>query len=135
MEQAESEFVREIRINEATVSLRKDGIVQVSFNANVTLDVPLQMLLLNIYIKVTEGKKHPFIFEALSGVKVTKEARDNAIEIENQAPGYAYAVVASSLAYQMIANFYLKVKKPSHPYKVFSKKDDAITWLKSVKPE
>jgi hypothetical protein len=124
-------ILKEIKINEATVALREDGIVQVTFNRNVTVDVPLQMLLLNLYNEITEKKKHPFLYEAFSGAKVTKEAKENAIRIESLGPGNAYAVVADSIAYQLIANFYVKVKKPVHPFKVFTNKEDAVKWLRN----
>jgi hypothetical protein len=125
-----NEIIREIRINEATVAMRSDGIVQVTFNKNITIDVPLQMLLLNLYNEITEKKKHPFLYEAFSGVKVTKDAKENAIHIESLGPGKAYAIVAESVAYQLIANFYVKVKKPVYPFKVFTKKEDAVKWLR-----
>jgi hypothetical protein len=127
----DSGIVREIKINEATVALRQDGIVQVTFNRNVTIDVPLQMLLLNLYNEITGKKKHPFLYEAFSGAKVTKEAKENAIRIESLGPGNAYAVVADSIAYQIIANFYVKVKTPVYPFKVFTNKEDAVKWLKN----
>lgn len=126
----EDQIIKQFKINEATVTLRTDGIVHVLFHKNTVLDLPLQMLLLNIYQEITGRKKHPFLFEAFEGVKVTKEAKENAIRIEDEAPGLAYAVVAPSLAYQLIANFYLKVKKPKMPYKVFSKKEEAVEWLR-----
>ena len=122
---------KQVKINEATITLGEDGVVHVLFHKNVTLDLNLQMLLLNIYNEITERKKHPFLFEALKGVKVTKEAKENAVRIESEAPGSAYAIVADSLAYQVIANFYLFVQKPRSPYKVFRKKDEAIAWLKN----
>ena len=103
----------------------------VFFQRKVILDVALQMLMLNIYNQITEGKKHPFLFEAEKGVKVTREAKENALRIESESPGSAYAVVASSFIYQKIANFYLKTKKKTRPYKVFSKREDAIIWLKN----
>jgi hypothetical protein len=121
---------KQIRINEATVTLRNDGIVHVLFHNNVVLDLPLQMLLLNIYNEITERRKHPFLFEALSGIKVTREAKENAIRIEADAPGSAYAVLAPTLAYQVVANFYLKVRRPKSPYRVFRNEDAAVEWLK-----
>jgi hypothetical protein len=127
---SEVKIIKEIKINEATVSLRDDGIVDVLFNRNVILDVPLQMLLLNIYQEITERKKHPFLFEAFEGVKVTREAKLNALRIEDEAPGSAYAVVASNIGYYIIANFYLKVKRPKMPFRVFSKKEEAVDWLR-----
>jgi hypothetical protein len=127
----ENTTLEEVKINEATVTLRKDGIVRVLFHKNVTLDLKLQMLLLTIYNDITKRKKHPFLFEAFEGVHVTREARDNAIRIESEAPGSAYAVMANSIPYRLLANFYLNVRKPKSPYKVFGNKEDAIQWLKT----
>ncbi len=45
----------------------------------------------------------------------------------------ATAVVVDTLAYKLIANFYLKFNKPKRPYKVFSKEEEAIKWLKTIK--
>src|SRR5688572_7737642 len=101
----DSDQVKQVKINEATITLRKDGIVHVLFHKGVTLDLSLQMLMLTIYNEITGRKKHPFMFEALHGVKVTKEAKENAIRIESEAPGNAYAVVANNLMYGVIANF------------------------------
>ncbi|MGZ3882768.1 MAG: DUF7793 family protein [Bacteroidia bacterium] len=131
MQETES-ILRQVKIDEATITLRRDGIVHVLFNKGVTLDLKLQMLLLNIYNEITNRKKHPFIFEAFDGVHVTREARDNAVRIEPESPGSAYAVVAASAAYRLSANFYLNVRKPKSPYKVFRTKEEAIKWLKTL---
>ncbi|MCE3258404.1 MAG: hypothetical protein K0S12_45 [Bacteroidetes bacterium] len=123
------EIIKQVQINEATISLRADGIVTVFLHKNMVLDLALQMLMLNIYNEITEGKKHPFLFEASTGIKVTKEAKENAIRIEPLAPGSAYAIVAKSKAYQILANFYLTIKKTHSPYRVFTDRDKAIEWL------
>jgi hypothetical protein len=129
-------YEKRITVNEATVTLRKDGIVHVLFQRRILLDVPLQMLLLNIYLEITDRKKHPFLFEGMSGIRVTAEARENALRIEEEAPGCAYAVVAPTLAYQLIANFYLNVRKPKSPYRVFRDREAAVQWLKTfVRPQ
>jgi len=124
------EIIKQVKINEATVTLRSDGIVHVMFHKKIVLDVALQMLMITIYNEITERKKHPFLYEALPGVKVTKEARDNAMRIETEAPGNAYAVVAKTIGYRIVANFYLNIKKTINPYKVFSNKEDAVEWLR-----
>jgi hypothetical protein len=128
-------IVKEISLNEASLRLRKDGIVHVIFNKDVTLDVDLQMKLFHLYHELTHGKKMPFVFSAFDGITVTKEARDNAIKIEDDAPVSAVAVIADSLAYRLIANFYLKVNKPKSPYKVFTNLNDALEWLAPFKSE
>lgn len=127
------EFVREIKIPEATIRLRTDGIVHVTFSSHITLDVPLQLRMLELYKQLTGDKKLPFIFSAYEGVIVTKEARDNAIILEDEAPVSAVAIIADNLAYRIIANFYLKVNKPKNPYRVFKKLDEAVEWLGTFK--
>ena len=97
--------INEIKMPEATLKLRRDGIVHVTFNKNITLDVPLQLRLLEKHIEITGGKKCPFVFDALEGATITREARNNAILIEDQSPANAVAVVADTLAYKIIANF------------------------------
>jgi len=124
-------IIRQEKIDEATITLKSDGIIYVLFHEDITLDVKLQMLMLNLYKQIAQDKKYPFIFEALEGVTVTKEARDNAIRIESESPGIAFAVVADSLPYRLIANFYMKVNKPKLPYQVFKNREDALVWLKT----
>jgi hypothetical protein len=126
---SEAAYIKEIDLEEAHIALREDGIVCVKFKANVLLDVAVQMRLLVAYHEIVGTKLTPFIFEADEGVTITKEARDNAIVIEEQTPCMASAVVVQNIAYAMIANFYMKFNKPKRPYKVFNNKQDAVNWL------
>jgi hypothetical protein len=125
----EDNILKQVKINEVTISLRKDGIVHILFHKHIRLDLELQMLMLNIYKEITRGKKHPFLFEAMEGVKVTKEAKLNAIRIQDETPGLAYAVIADNHAYMLLANFYIRVKKIKMPYRVFTRKEEALEWL------
>lgn len=126
-------ILKEVKLPEATIRLREDGIVHVIYEKNVTLDVELQMKMFHLYKEVTDGKKLPFVFTAMEGVSITKEARDNAIKIEEASAVCAVAVVADSLAYKLIANFYLKVNRPKSPYAAFTKLEDAIQWLQKYR--
>lgn len=125
-------LIREIEIEEAILGIREDGIVQVYLKDNMELDVDLQMKWLKIYHELTRGIKQPFVFESGIGTTVTKEARDNAILIEDQAPMGGTAVVVSYTAQVLIANFYLKFNKPKIPYRVFNDYNAAIKWLKTL---
>ena len=123
-------IIKEKALPEGTVTLRSDGIVYVKYYENQTIDVGVQMRMLEVFNEITQKKLTPFIFEADEGVIVTKEARDNGIAIEELTPCKATAVVVSSIGYSMIANFYLKFNKPKRPFKVFSNVEDAQEWLK-----
>lgn len=125
----EPQIVREIDLKEVRISLKSDGVVYVLLKANTVLDIELQMRMLEAYNVVTEKKLTPFIFEAEDGINVTKEARDNAIILEEISPCKAMAVIVDNLAYAIIGNFYLKFNKPKRPYKVFKNRKDALDWL------
>lgn len=116
-------------IEEATITLRSDGIVHVRFNEGVEIVPELQDRLMTIYLDICRGNERPFMFSAFEYVTVTKEARHNAIVLEVIYPGNATAVVAHNMAYRLIANFYLQVNKPKKPYKVFSTQEKAVEWL------
>lgn len=118
--------------NDALICLRTDGIIHVTFKANLTLDIPAQMRLLDLYNQIAGGVKRKMVYCAEDGVTITKEARDNATKLEDISPNLASAVVANNLAYKLIADFYYKVNKPKRPFKVFTNLDDALKWLHSI---
>jgi hypothetical protein len=119
-----------IETQEATITLREDGIVHVHFNEGVEVTVQVQGKMYDIYNEICGNDHKPFLFTADEYVSVTKEARDNAIIMEAMYPGIATAVIAPSAAYKLLANFYLLVNKPKSPYKVFNNEEEAVKWLK-----
>lgn len=129
----EATIVKDMSIPEAIIILKSDGIVYCDYKEGVELDVPLQMLMLDVFNELTEGKKVPFLIEGGLGVTITKEARDNAIKIEDISPFKATAVVVRNIAQALIANFFIKFNKPKSPYKVFNNKEEAIEWLKEYR--
>lgn len=122
--------ITEIDTIEANISLKSNGIMYVLFKDNCMLDIDLQLRMLDEYNKITNHKPTPFIFFAGDNVTVTKEARDNATLLEDRSPLCATAVVITSLAYKLIAEFYMKFNKPKNPYKIFKNEKDAVDWLK-----
>jgi len=126
------EIIKQIKLLEATLSLRQDGIVQVLYHDHTILDIPLQLKMAEAFNNIADGKKSLFIFEAGEGVIVTKDARNNALKLEDSTPILASAVVANNLAYRIIANFFIKVQKPKGKYKVVASKEEAVKWLKSL---
>jgi hypothetical protein len=120
-----------IELEEVFIKSRKDGIIQVIFKPGVEIDVDLQIRMMVVYLELCGNKKRPFLFNAFEDVVITKEARDHSEELEKTYPGIATAVIANSLPYKLIANFYLKVNKPKTPYKVFNDIVSAEVWLKT----
>lgn len=120
-----------VELEEVVIRSRNDGIIQVIFKEGIELDVDLQDRMMIVYHQLCGDTKRPFLFNALNDVDITKEARDHSRELEKTYPGSATAVIADTVAYKLIANFYLKFNKPSTPYKVFNNIDSAEVWLKT----
>ena len=125
-------LLREIEIPEGVFGLRKDNILHVFLKDDTELNVELQWKMIHIYDDLTDKVKTPFIFEANPNVTVTKEARENAVKLEERSAMGSCAVVVKTTAHLLIANFYYKFNKPKIPYKVFKDFDKAIAWLKTT---
>jgi hypothetical protein len=85
--------------------------------------------------EITGGAKSLFVFDGGEFVSITKEARENAVVIEDSTPTKASAIVVKNLGQKIIADFYYKVNRPKQPYKVFWQFDKAIEWLHSAAAE
>jgi hypothetical protein len=125
-------IVKEVDLPEARIALRSDGLYHVHFKRHVVYDIPLQMRMRKIYEELTGGKRSKFIFSAEEGLVFTREARDNAEQVNANSPILCYALVVNSLAYKLIANFYLKVVKPKGLFKMVSSIREAARWLHSM---
>jgi hypothetical protein len=110
------------------LTIHPDGVGQMHFKDRITLDLVTQKEHLEGIIKITGNVHTPFVVTAGEGVIITKEARDNAIVIEDDSPVNASGIVVSNLAYRMIADFYMKVQKPKQPYKTFTDLNKAFEW-------
>jgi UPF0288 family protein (methanogenesis marker protein 3) len=124
------EFIEHEKV---TVSKRSDLIIHVEFKPNIEITVEFQDELVAMYNQLTGGKKSLFIFEGGEFVSITKEARENAITIEDNTPTRASAIVVRNLAQKIVADFYYKINKPKQPFKVFWSFEKGIIWLQSLK--
>jgi hypothetical protein len=125
-------IVNQIEIPEAFMRLRSDGLVHVYYKENTTLDVELQTRMVALYWQLTNNQKANFIFEADEGFFLTKEARENSIQLESHTPVKASAVIVTNLASRIVANFFIKMNKPKIKYKLFGTVEEAAKWLKSL---
>ncbi len=121
--------ISEIDLSEVNIQLKSNGIVYVFFKDNCVLDVKLQLIMVDEYNKITNHKLTPSIFFAGDNVSITKEARENAVSLEDKSPLSPTAIVITNLAYKLIAEFYMKFNKPKRPYKIFKNEKDAVEWL------
>jgi hypothetical protein len=84
--------------------------------------------------EISNNKNQYWCSDATKIKSITKEARDYS-EVNGQKLIYANAVVINSHVTKFIFNSYIKLKKVNFPFKAFTKKEDAIEWLKQIKSE
>lgn len=108
------------------------GIVHVVYldGAEITPEIKEEMHL--VFMEITGGKKHPFIFESRGSLWYSREGREYARSIEHKQPFLAVAMIAPNLGFRLLAEFYAKFYKPLTPYKVFKTEEEAKTWLATV---
>lgn len=132
MKQSER-IIKKIEDPEFIIGLRDDGLMHMYYKSGSVIDVNIQNRVRDAAFSLSGNKKMPCLFEAGEYVTLTKEARANAIDSEDNFPALASAVIVQNLAYKMIADFYYKINKPKQPFKVFRNIEDAITWLSTYK--
>ncbi len=121
-------YVSQVETDDVVVSLRKDGIVHVYIKPNVHITVEVQLRMLEAYHQATDIPR-PFVFEAGEFTSISKEARLNAVKLEEQSPIIATAIVVKNLGQRIIADYYYKFNKPKSPLKIFTRSEEAILWL------
>jgi hypothetical protein len=124
----ETKVLKEIETEHFIGRLRADGIVHVHVKKNTTITLLVQEEMKKVYWALTDVKR-PFVFTGDEFATITKEARNNAIEMEAHVPISSNAIIVKNLAQKIIADYYYKFNKPKNPYKVFKRFNDGIIWL------
>lgn len=122
-------IVRQKETTTAIITLGSDEIVRVVFKdlAKVTpVEVEENF---KVYNEIIRGVAYPFIITGnSSSADYTSEGLAYAKAHEHDWPKICVALCVRGLAQRLLANFYLKFNKPSHPHKVFVNLADAEIW-------
>jgi hypothetical protein len=123
------ELLSRVETKEAVVGIRGDGIIHVYYKAGTIITVSLQEKMLKTFIDLTQGERMPFLWEGGFNVRITKEARLNALTMEKLAPCSISAVVVKNWLQKIVAEFYYRLNSSNTIYKVTSDFNDGINWL------
>jgi len=107
----------------------RNGIVYVVYEDGVEVGIELIKDLHTACLRITDGKKMPFLFTTKGSFWISNDAREYARKIELDQPFAAVANWAPSLGVRLLAEFYGKFFKPEHPYRVFGTEEEAHEWL------
>ena len=113
----------------AQISVCSDGIIRVMLKKKTEVNAEHFEKLFKTYNELVQGQKFPFIYYAEDGSSsVSEDGRAYAKKEEYSFPKVCNAVVVTRLSHKLLANFYFKFNKPSYPFKVFNKMDEAEAW-------
>jgi len=108
----------------------KNGIMYGEYKDNVTINLDAARKVAGIRVQLSNNK--PFLnlayITALN--KVTKEARDFFSTGEGMHCIKKLALITTSPISKMVGNFFLQISKPTTPTRLFTREEDAVTWLK-----
>lgn len=121
---------KKVDIGHSSIELRPDGLVEITFRESSLIGLQECLDIMDVYEQILEKRKYPLLHLAKDYVQVNEEARIYGSSEDGLRYSAAEAFVIKSLAHKLLANFYLKVNRPSVPTKFFSNKEDAELWLK-----
>lgn len=120
----------------ATITLYEDSIVEVLWlpkKEEVTLE---EMQLVKKTIgELSDGELVGVYTITYPFMSSTTEAQKYAASDEGNTFTYANAVLIDNLAKKLLYNFFLSINNSSTPIKAFTNREDAIEWLKQLKPK
>ncbi len=110
----------------------EDGILYSQFKKQTIVDIEKIKTLIGLRTEISDGEKQYWCYD-FDGIKsYDKEARDYD-EKNGQEYLHACAVIFNSHIAKFTFNTFMKLKKPLIPLKGFTKKEDAVNWLKELK--
>jgi hypothetical protein len=116
-------IIKKVETSAAVISIYSDDTMRVMYKKNKEIDSSVLKDLIEIYNKLVEGKKYPYIYYTEDdSVTFSHDVREYFKQNEYSFPKICDAFVVKSLAQKLIANFYLKFNKPAYPSKVFNSK-------------
>jgi hypothetical protein len=126
---ADIQAIKRVETDNFIGTLRSDGIAHIHIKANTVISIEVQQEMERVYNELTTVPR-PFLFTGDEFVAITSEARTNAVAMEMRVPISVSAIVVNNLAQRIIADYYYKFNKPKNPYKVFTKVEKAVLWIK-----
>lgn len=109
--------------------LHNNGIIEVRLKEGAEIDTEGIKEILGATRKLAGKRKYPVLIDARVEFYTSHEARELSAQ-HGSLYKLAEAALVNSLAGRLIGNFYINFNKPTVPAKVFTSREEAITWLK-----
>ncbi|MCC6371663.1 MAG: hypothetical protein IT236_11710 [Bacteroidia bacterium] len=119
-----------VEIEKARLTLLEEGIIEVYFMGDKTIEVADIMEVRRINLNLSEGRPYAVLVESEDMTSYSRETRELLASKGFMGLTKAKALVFKNLAQRIIGNFYLHVNKPHIKTRLFNDRRKAIIWLK-----
>ncbi len=113
----------------AFIAPLEDSIILFIMKGDTIIELQDAKEIYSITMRITAGRKYASLVDAREHVFLSKEAREWSTQTELHQNLIAQAIVVSSLANRLIANFIVRFNRSQSPMRVFSKVETARIWL------
>lgn len=114
------------------LTLHSDGFAELLIKNNAVYDTKDILEGKNFCINHLPGRKFFFLMEFEGEVYTTKEARELGASPGHSSHHGAVAICSNMLAHQLLGNLYIKINRPQAPTRFFSKRSEAVKWLRNT---
>lgn len=110
----------------------EEGIIENYIHEKIAIDIPLANEMKAANMELAKGLPYAVLVVADPFTSITEETRKHIATEEYRKVTLAKAILVSSLSQRLITNFYMRFNKPKTPTRSFTKRKDAIEWLRQV---
>lgn len=118
-----------IETSVAFIRLIGDDILRIEYKPDVYVDIPQYEENLLAYRQLMKTERVFIVTLIHPGAEMSLEVRNQFSSKERSAFKISEAFVISTLAHKIVANFIMKLRKPTHNVEVFSTEEKAMEWL------
>jgi hypothetical protein len=123
----------EIETNDVFYSI-ENGILFCSYKKQLVIDLETAKRIVSDRLNFTKDAALPILIDFSNMKSATKEARDYMNSPEGGLKGLTCgAFIGGNSLATLFINLYLKINKPSIPTSFFTKREEAIQWLHSLR--
>ncbi len=113
-----------------SLKFREDAIMHLHFKIAEKITIIKYKEIVEEIGIVLNHKKVPFLISAAPFEVISNDIRSLVATEEGAPYSLADAIISDSVGVNILANFYIRIVKPTRPTKLFNKETEAIDWLK-----
>lgn len=122
--------MKKTELDKAYIELLAPNIIQVTVKDNSVMDVEDIIDIKQVNLELTQDHNYGLIIESGKYTSISNEARTMMTTKAIEEKRAATAIVIHNLAQRLLADFFMRINKPSIPTKIFSNKESALEWIK-----